>query len=237
MEQGVARHSLDNLVKSQQLISLSHGVYKRPETKLTWEGAVCSLQRMGRDLTVGGLSALSLQGQAHYLSLSEQKNVYLYGSDILPTWLNKLMPGIIFYYHNNTRLTGKNVTDTMSDFTIKIPWSDGGDRITMSSPERALFEVLLDVPAKISFEHADLLMQGLTTLSPRRLEKLLQKISSIKVKRLFFFLIDRQQHQWRNKLNPEDFDLGKGKRMLAKGGRLDKAYQITVPEALYGPQQ
>jgi hypothetical protein len=35
-------------------------------------------------------------------------------------------------------------------------------------------------------------------------------------------------------LKKDDFDLGAGKRLLVKGGKLNQAYQITVPEDLNG---
>jgi hypothetical protein len=34
------------------------------------------------------------------------------------------------------------------------------------------------------------------------------------------------------RLNKEAIDLGKGKRLLARGGALNTAYQITVPKDL-----
>lgn len=45
---------------------------------------------------------------------------------------------------------------------------------------------------------------------------------------------DRHSHRWRNQLVHGNFDLGSGKRELVKGGRLNKAYNITVPEDLDG---
>jgi transcriptional regulator with AbiEi antitoxin domain of type IV toxin-antitoxin system len=234
MAQGLSGHSLDNLVKSKQLISLSHGVYKRPETKVTWQGLVRSLQRMGYDLTVGGLTSLSLQGYEHYVSMSTQKSVYLYGSDKLPAWANKVAENTVFIYHSHSRLVGNKAS--LNDFTTEIPWLEDDPPMKVSSLELALFEVLLNVPNKVSFEHAGQLMQGLLSLSPWRLDKLLKKVTSVKVKRLFFYLADRGQYQWRGKLNPDHYDLGKGKRVLAKGGTLDKKYQITVPEAIDGQE-
>jgi hypothetical protein len=56
--------------------------------------------------------------------------------------------------------------------------------------------------------------------------------SSVKVKRLFFFFADRHQHAWLERLDRDAIDLGVGKRMLVKGGKLNKPYQITVPEDL-----
>jgi hypothetical protein len=78
------------------------------------------------------------------------------------------------------------------------------------------------------------LMEGLTNLSPRRLQELLADCRSVKVKRLFFFFADRHKHAWLKRLRKEQIDLGKGKRMLVKGGRLDHTYQITVPDDLDG---
>jgi hypothetical protein len=49
------------------------------------------------------------------------------------------------------------------------------------------------------------------------------------VKRLFFFLADRHHHAWLKRLDKNAVDLGEGKRMLVKGGKLDRTYQITVP--------
>jgi transcriptional regulator with AbiEi antitoxin domain of type IV toxin-antitoxin system len=79
-------------------------------------------------------------------------------------------------------------------------------------------------------------MEGLSNLSPRRLQKLLCDCRSVKVKRLFLFFADRHQHAWAKRIKKEDIDLGKGKRMLAKGGKLNSTYQITVPEDFVGLQ-
>ncbi len=76
-------------------------------------------------------------------------------------------------------------------------------------------------------------MQGMTTLSPHRLDRLLERTKSIKVVRLFFWLADRRQHQWRKKLEANDYRLGSGKRVLAVGGKLDKKYLNTVPDLMH----
>jgi len=52
------------------------------------------------------------------------------------------------------------------------------------------------------------------------------------VKRLFFFFADRHQHAWLRRLNKEAIDLGKGKRLLVRGGALNTVFQITVPKDL-----
>ena len=57
----------------------------------------------------------------------------------------------------------------------------------------------------------------------------------MKVKRLFLFFADRHRHAWLKRLEKDTISLGTGKRMLVKGGKLNKAYQITVPEEIWMP--
>ena len=232
---GLERHSIDNLVKSGQLKPVSRGVFTRSDSPLKWQGVVSSLQRMGSDLTVGGLSALELQGFAHYVPLSDRGPVHLYGRNRPPTWTNRLGLNARFVWHNSDRVLTHSYPETeRNGFTVNLPWGDQSWTMRVSTPERAFLEVLGDVPYRNSFEHADQLMQGLSTLSPRKLESLLRLTRNVKVKRLFFWLAERHDHAWLKKLDLHTFDLGKGKRVLAKGGKLDRKYQITVPEEMYG---
>ena len=77
-------------------------------------------------------------------------------------------------------------------------------------------------------------MEGLRNLSPRRLHGMLADCRNIKVKRLFLWFAERHNHAWLQKLDRSGIDLGKGKRMLVRGGKLDTKYNITVPESLNG---
>lgn len=235
---------------------LTHGVYRKPGGKLLWEHVVISLQTLlMKPLLVGGSTALSLHGFSHYLR-REEKEVHLYGPEEAPTWLNKLPMSVAFVSHNSEALfrnepihfgltsLGWNLKDGshISDDNIHgnsfrvLPWGQWDWPLTLSTPERAVLEMLDGLPTHESFDQADKIMEGLTTLSPRRLQKLLVDCKSIKVKRLFFFFADRHNHPWRKHLNKEAFSLGTGKRMLVPGGRLDPTYLITVPEELYAGQ-
>jgi hypothetical protein len=123
----------------------------------------------------------------------------------------------------------------LPDFTAQ-PWGQAGWVLVLSSPERALLEILNELPDRESFHQVDKLVEGLSNLSPRRLEKLLMDCKSVKVKRLFFFFADRHKHAWLKRIHKEAIDLGKGKRMLVRGGKFNAAYQITVPEDLNAVQ-
>lgn len=231
---GVNHHTLDNALKSKKLKALAVGVYTRTGMGVTWEGAVCSLQRMSiTPVHVGGITALELLGFGHYLSGSKTKSVHLYSEVKLPAWFGKLKQGAIFRWHG-TKTIGPSELLVKEDFVKEYLWREDWPPLMVSCPEKACLEMLLDVPKAISFEHADELMQGLTSLSPRKLEVLLKVVRNVKVKRLFFWLAERQGYSWFKKLDYQDFDFGKGKRVVAKGGKLDKKYLITVPEHLYG---
>jgi hypothetical protein len=103
-----------------------------------------------------------------------------------------------------------------------------------SSKERALLELLDELPHRESFHQVDMLMEGMADLSPRRLQTVLEACASVKVKRLFFFFADQHRHAWRSRLDMERVDLGASKRVLVEGGKLDPTYKITVPSQLAG---
>jgi hypothetical protein len=231
LEQGVSPHSLDNLLKSGDLIAPVSGVYRRPDAALTWQGVVASIQRMGDRLVAGGVTALEEQGFAHYLPLGKARDVRLYGFDAAPRWVNRLgLPEMISHL-GLVRLFELSVEG--GGFTVEQAGPTGLP-FHVSCPERAILEALADIPGTLSFDHADELMQGLVNLSPRRLDALLRITRSVKVKRLFFWLATRHAHAWLKKLDPSAYDFGHGKRLLARGGVLDSTWLITVPRALHG---
>jgi hypothetical protein len=103
--------------------------------------------------------------------------------------------------------------------------------VTASSLERAIMEVLsLIDESESSFVHAAELFEGLTAIRPKVINELLAACRSLKVKRLFLFLGSRYQYPWFEKLDRSAIDLGKGKRLIVRGGRYDREFRITVPE-------
>jgi hypothetical protein len=54
---GISDHAIDNLVKSQQFITVINGVYKRDRDNVEWGNVIYLLQQSYHsDLTLGGLS-------------------------------------------------------------------------------------------------------------------------------------------------------------------------------------
>jgi hypothetical protein len=242
---GYSRALRNKYVLHGWLEQVARGVYRRPapklpgedgQQKLRWQPVVISLQTLlGYSYTVGGRTALELQGFAHYLSSGSSREVHLYGTGKLPGWVSKLKLDTRLVFHNSEKLF-KTASDAAHDLqqssTIRQPWGQWELPMTMSAPERAILELLDEVPERETFHQADVLVEGLRNLSPRRLQPLLVACRSVKVKRLFLWFAERHQHAWLKKLDRSSIDLGRGKRMLVRGGKLDPKFNITVPESL-----
>jgi hypothetical protein len=236
------RHGYSTGLRSQYvsagwLVQPVRGTFKRPLGELSWQKVVVSLQKLlGSDLVVGGRTALEAQGFSHYLSATGPSTVHLYGVHTPPGWLTKLPLKEKFRFHRSQVLfktlagAGGLQAGTLRHAPGPSEWP-----LIMSTPERALLELLDQLPRHESFHQVDMLVEGLRTLSPRRLQMLLADCKSIKVKRLFFWFAERHQHTWLQQIDRAGINLGTGKRMLVKGGKLDPKYLITVPDDLNAP--
>jgi len=221
-------------VRAGWLDSPARRVYRRSRTPLTWQQVVMSLQTLlDLPLSVGGRTALEQQGYAHYLS-AEMREVHLYGPKRPPTWLDSLLLDIDFRWHNSLRLFPGDADAPPEPSPVMVSAAGTTLPLRYSSKERAVLELLDELPDHESFHQVDALFEGMSDFSPRRLQTLLETCSSVKVKRLFLFFADRHRHAWRSRLDISRIDLGSGKRVLVKGGKLDPTYHITVPSDLGG---
>lgn len=234
LEQGVQGYTIDNYLRSGKLELLQKGIYCWKGFDLKWQALVASLPRVeSDDLHIGGVTALNMQGAGHYLQMSSDISLSLYSHQTVSKRIEKLFStsvDVTPLFFTSGSIWNKN---TSFNFGL-IEWKDPAwdEAFYLSTIERAILEVLHITPKYFSFNQADELFQGLTTLSPRRLKTLLTSCKSIKVKRLFFWFADRYKYSWLKHLNTEDYDLGSGKRSLVEGGVLDKKYLITLPRDL-----
>src|SRR5690625_1869205 len=253
-ERGIASNLRSYYVSASWLEQPVRSVYRRPRGELTWQQVVISLQTLilKTPLVVGGRTALELHGFAHYIT-QDIEAIHLYGPKKPPGWLQKLGLEQSFVYHNSARLfrgdsmyicpepdavadqvAGEHLRSRIrGDGLTTLAWGHWGWGLKLSERERAFLEMLDELPNAESFHQVDMIMQGASTFSPRRLQKLLLECTSVKVKRLFFFFADRHRHAWLERLDKEAIDFGKGKRMLVRDGRLDPEYLITVPKDLH----
>jgi len=185
-EAGFTVHQIDNYLKAGDIELLFSGVYKSPDTTLSWEGAVASFARLGEDTSVGALNSLEHAGHGHYPTTSQHQTHFMYTySRRVHLWFNKVLPNLKVVTRKHARLLNKKQY-TAVFFHHTNSYKKPAIELWQSKPELAILEFLQGVPKQASFELADLLIQGLTTLSPKRLDSVLMCCNNIRVKRLFF---------------------------------------------------
>ena len=164
-------------VASGWLQSVTRGVFRRPlhrpgldesVSPLRWQQVVISLQSiMKRPVAVGGRTALKLDGITHYASSAGPREVHLYGDEAAPGWLGKLPVETVFVFHNARKLFhGQAIPDAVvglesviadgdssnpASIRGSLKWmyfGDGEWPMVVSTPERAILELLDELPAR-----------------------------------------------------------------------------------------
>ncbi|MBI3900003.1 MAG: type IV toxin-antitoxin system AbiEi family antitoxin [Gammaproteobacteria bacterium] len=225
-QQGVYQQLAHEYEKTSWLQRIGQGAYIKSADKVEWLGGLFALQeQLGLPIHVGGKTALQMQGYAHFLSLGKGATVSLFGlpNAKLPAWFKRYRWGVKLRYTTTSLFAGKPVVGLTTQDT-------GTFAIRVSTPERAMMEMLYAVPKEETYEEARLLMEGLTTLRPRLVQTLLERCASVKTKRLFMVLAESSGHAWVKKVDLSKVDFGAGKRMLVRGWRFDSKYNISVPE-------
>lgn len=240
-------------VSSGRLESPARGVYRVPGPPLKWQSIVASLQlNEGSWSHVGGRTAIVQRGLGHYARTGGAEVIELYGPETLPSWVNKLGVPEKFEQRSDAafaelrvyrdekgvlRRFGKKeepvAAEKLASFgLVEIKWGTFDWPLVFSTEERAILEVLQNVPERESIYEAYVLLQGLVNLRPERVSALLRASHSIKAKRLFLALSARLNQGWFKHLDLKGVDIGSGKRSLFPGGKLDTKYHITLPADL-----
>jgi hypothetical protein len=165
---------------------------------------VAALQNQGVPVHIGGRTALALRGLVHYLPLGKEK-LFLYGvpRKSLPEWLLQRFPtdarvGRLFR-------EGERPEERL--FVSSLESDEPASPLT-ADPERALLEMLDDVPKKQGLEDVKKIMEPLFTLRPEVVQTLLESCTRIKVKRLFHSLAEQLRLPVLDALKLERIDFG-----------------------------
>lgn len=223
--QGISRDLQKHYRKSGWLEKVGTGVFQRPSEQVTWQGGLYALQtQKGLALHAGALTALALQGYAHYLRFGAD-TVFLFSppKTNLPAWYRNRDWGQKIHQCKTSILPAElALTDYRAGaFSFKI-----------STPERAILECLHLSPNIVDLMECYQVMEGLMTLRPKLLQPLLEQCSSIKVKRLFLYMAEKARLDWFKRLDVTKVNLGAGDRAITKGGVYISRYGLTVPEEL-----
>lgn len=225
-EQGVSSKLAIWHVGSGWLARFGPRAFTQPDDRVDWLGGLYALQtQLGMTVRVGGVTALELLGRSHFVPLGEKKRVILISDrpEQLPAWFRNHQ----WEAHVEHRCFALFET-VPEEATTRLDC--GGFHVAMSSAERAMMEQIHLAGSNDDIENVLQLMEGLTTLRPKTVQELLESCQSVKVKRVFLWSAETAGHAWFKRLDLSRIDLGKGKRQIYKGGRLNHKYSITVPE-------
>lgn len=235
---GIDSRSIHNYVREGWIKRIIHGVYQRPlphrgePDKLSWQVVLLSLQQlMGYDVHLGGRDALDQSGFAHFLMMGEWQYIHFYGD--APSWLNRLPTADKIILQKPTLFGGDpvGVIDHYSpEFNSERAANVWQWPIRISSPERAILELIGHLRRNSDFEYVAKYFESLIELRPELLMILLQACRSVKTKRLFFVYADLYQHDWLRELDADQIDFGSGPRNLVPGGKFHPTYQISLPD-------
>ncbi|MDR0971211.1 MAG: type IV toxin-antitoxin system AbiEi family antitoxin [Bacteroidales bacterium] len=208
------------------LKSIGTGAMLKSGDELTLFGALAALQNQADlNIHIGGRSALELSGVSHYLQINQQEVVIFLDSKIsLPAW-----------FANNQLMTTTKIFHTTlynNDSLGMIDYKEGELTMKISSPIRAIMECLYLCPNLFSLQETYELMEGLQTLHPTQVQKLLEDCKSIKVKRLFLYFAERANLVWLKYIDINNINLGKGIRSLATDGAYVSKYHLVLPKEL-----
>lgn len=197
---GISADLAVHYVRAGWLVRLARGVFTRASDTLVLHPSLVLLQRRIEGLHVGGKSALDWYGVRQYLS--QQPLLHLYGWDAarLPDWFTQRFPA---EYHR------KRLFDEQLGTLLHAgPFEQRNGAPTVSSPERALLEVMSDVGVRQTLQEARELAESSYSLRADVLRELLKRCTSVKTVRLCLQLGRDLSLPWATKLDPTDLPTG-----------------------------
>lgn len=205
---GVSADLAVHYVRSGWLTRLARGVYSRPNEPLALHPSLLLLQRKFPGLHVGGKSALDWYGIRQYVSQQPVLQLFGWAVGQLPTWFTDRFPA---EYHR------KRLFDEDPDAMLHVgPFERRDGAPQVSSPERALLELLSEVGVRQSLQEARELVESTYSFRADVLRELLKHCKSVKTVRLCLQLGREGSLPWAAKLDPEDLPTGSDRPWVSR---------------------
>lgn len=206
---GISADLAVHYARSGWLVRLARGVYSRPGEDLQPYPSLRLLERTIEGFHVGGRTALGWYGVRHYLA-QQNETLHLYGTKTakLPDWFLKRF----FAEYHRKRLFHEQPDSLLYVTTFEN--RAGGPRV--STPERAVLELLSEVGIRQPLKEARELMESTYSLRADVLSKLLGSCSSVKTVRLCLQLGRELSLPWSQKLNPAELPTGSSRSWVSR---------------------
>lgn len=221
---GISSHLIKHYVNAGWITRIGTGAFLRSGDQITWPAAIQALQQQLKlEIHLGGESALELDGIYDQIPQGTGQNLFLYGKQgvKVPQWIYNDSFGVTPVY-SKMEVFRKTPLNTFREF------SKDSFSIKVSSRERAILELLHDVPLKRDLHSIRNIFLQFSTLRSTVVQSHLENCTSIKIKRLFMYLSRESNHPWYKDLDKSKISLGSGKRVIEKLGKLDPEFLITV---------
>lgn len=217
-KQGVKPKSIFDHRKYGWLESIGRGAFIKSGSQKDIFAGISAIQYQTEyDLHLGGKYAIdNYHHIRQYLKNDQLLELFTDERKALPQWFLSTFKDN--YKLRRTSFLPKNVG--VNEIEIS------GIKLKISSLERALLEMLYNVPEETSTQEAYQIFEMITVVKPDLLNMLLVSCKSVKVKRLFMYFASKTNYPWFNKL--ENINLGSGVRTIDKTGKYDKKYNIII---------
>ncbi|TCT01963.1 type IV toxin-antitoxin system AbiEi family antitoxin domain-containing protein [Paralcaligenes ureilyticus] len=206
--QGISADLAVHYARSGWLFRLARGVYCRPSDTLELHPCLILLQRTVVGLHVGGKSALDWYGIRHYLSQHPVLHLYGWTAAHLPGWFIERFPA---EYHRK-RLFDEPPVDPL--YAGPFERRSGAPRV--STPERALLEMLSEVGVRQPLQEARQLAESAYSLRTDVLCDLLHHCTSVKTVRLCLQLGREFSLPWAAKLDSTQLPTGSARAWVSR---------------------
>jgi hypothetical protein len=205
---GISADLAVHYVRAGWLSRLTRGVYRKPDDTLSLHPSLLLLQRRFEGLHVGGKSALDWYGVRQYVSQRPVLHLYGWSAAKLPAWFTERFPAA---YHR------KRLFDEKPNVLLHVgPFEKRTGGPLVSSPERALLEVLSEVGVRQPLKEARELAESTYSLRADVLRDLLQQCTSIKTVRLCLQLGHENSLPWVAKLDPTKLPTGSNRPWVSR---------------------
>ena len=175
-ELGVSADLAVHYARSGWLKRLGRGVYCRPGEALSLHPSLVVLQQQIAGLHVGGKTALEWYGVHQYVSQQAALHLYGWQTARLPDWFGQHFPG---EYHRK-----RLFTEEPEQMPGVGPFENRDNAPLVSTPERALLELLDEVGVRQPLQEAREIAEGTYSLRAEVLMDLLKRCTSVKTVRL-----------------------------------------------------
>ncbi len=205
---GVSADLAVHYARSGWLKRLGRGVYCRPGEALSLHPSLVVLQQQIVGLHVGGKTALEWYGVRQYVS--QQATLHLYGwvTARLPAWFDQHFPN---EYHR------KRLFNERPEQMLGVgQFETHANAPLVSTPERALLELLDEVGVRQPLQEAKEIAEGTYTLRAEVLVDLLKRCTSVKTVRLCLRLGRELSLPWANKLDEAALPKGSDRPWISK---------------------